>query len=77
MDHLIAEVFMVVSISLGIPSIVAGYLLGRRFLKIVERREDAMERRLVLEERERELEIYKLELEIRQLSSGEKFQDKQ
>ena len=83
MEHL-GEIFMVVSISLGIPTIILGYVLGKRFLRIVERREDTRqqelsitEKRIGLEERERELEIYKLELEIRQLERGEGLENKQ
>lgn len=68
----------IVSMTLGLPTIITGYALGKRFLGIVERRTEIQqqelevaERRLILEERERELEIYKLELEIRQLERGE------
>ncbi len=82
MEHL-GEIFMLVSITLGIPSIIVGYSLGKRFLRIVERREEIRqqeleitEKRIGLEERERELEIYKLELEIRQLERGEGLENK-
>ncbi|MBD1209009.1 MAG: hypothetical protein H9535_11285 [Ignavibacteria bacterium] len=68
----------IVSMFLGLPTIIVGWSLGKRFLGIVERRTEIQqqelevaERRLILEERERELEIYKLELEIRQLERGE------
>ena len=74
----------IVSMFLGLPTIIAGYALGKRFLNIVERRTviqqqelEITERRLILEERERELEIYKLELEIRQLERDEKSNNSQ
>jgi hypothetical protein len=70
----ITELVAVVSLFLGLPTIVAAWSLGRKYLTLVERREDTRrqelaiaERRIVLEERERELEIYKLEIEIRRL----------
>ena len=76
--HDMIPMVAIVSMILGLPTIIAGYALGKRFLGIVERRTEIQqqelevtERRLILEERERELEIYKLELEIRQLERGE------
>jgi hypothetical protein len=76
MDNL-PEIFMVITVFLGVPTIISGFFLARKFLGIVERREETRqqelmitEKRLVLEERERELEIYKLELEIRHLERG-------
>lgn len=73
MEH-ITELVAVVSMFLGLPTILAAWSLGRKYLTLVERREDTRrqelalaERRIVLEERERELEIYKLEMEIRRI----------
>lgn len=78
------EILMVVTVFLGVPTIISGFFLGRKFLGIVERREDIRqqeliiaEKRLILEERERELEIYKLELEIRHLERGVDGENKQ
>lgn len=78
------EIFMVITVFLGVPAIISAFFLGRKFLSIVERREQTRqqelglaEKRLVLEERERELEIYKLELEIRHLERGEDRENKQ
>ncbi len=74
----------IISTFLGLPTIIVGYALGKRFLNIIERRTviqqqelEITERRLILEERERELEIYKLELEIRQLERDEKSNNNQ
>lgn len=73
----VTDIFAVISIFIGLPSIITVGVLARRYLKIIERREDIHrqelandERRLTLEERERELEIYRLELEIRRLEQG-------
>lgn len=76
--HDITGLAAVLSMFVGLPTIIAGWALGKRFLRIVERRTEIQqqelavaERRLILEERERELEIYKLELEIRHLERNE------
>ncbi|MBD1210214.1 MAG: hypothetical protein H9535_17405 [Ignavibacteria bacterium] len=63
MEHL-PEVFMVITVFLGVPSIITGAILGMRFLRIVERREERAaqelaisEKRMMLEERDREQEM--------------------
>ncbi len=78
------EIIMVITVFLGVPTIISGFFLGRKFLTIIERREQTRqqelsiaEKRLMLEERERELEIYKLELEIRNLERGDGAENKQ
>ena len=60
----IIPITIIISTILGLPTIIAGYALGKRFLNIIERRTviqqqelEITERRLILEERERELEI--------------------
>lgn len=77
----ITELIAFISFSVGLPTVITAWALGKRYLNIIERRTEIQqqelavtERRLILEERERELEIYKLELEIRHLEqeSGEK-----
>lgn len=76
MDKNIAEVL----IALILPSVIGGFTLAYKFLKIYERNKQAeffredreleiAERTLVLREKETMLEIQKLELEIRQLGA--------
>jgi hypothetical protein len=76
MDKNIAEVL----IALILPSVIGGFTLAYKFLKIYERNKQAeffredreleiAERTLVLKEKETMLEIQKLELEIRQLGA--------
>jgi hypothetical protein len=73
----VTDLIAAISLFMGLPSIVALWSLGRRYLSVIERREDVRrqelaiaERRIILEERERELEIYKLEMEIRRLEES-------
>lgn len=77
MDKNIAEVL----IALILPSVIGGFALAYKFLKIYEKnkqveffREDReleiAERTLALREKETMLEIQKLEIEIRQLGAG-------